>query len=476
MELKKHYLALAVVSAALTGCGGSSSSSGGSTTVASYNVDCDDTDMVCTVTGTINEDYTFTSDYTWVLDDFVFVGVGNVTEVSSDTDVAAVKAAGVTLTIEAGTDIRGTDDGVLVVTRGSSIDAEGTASSPITFSSYSDDDYDGLGEWGGVIIQGFAPEYGAGNTGVCYGTGTTCNVEGEGGDEVGLYGGNITDDNSGVLKYVRIAEAGYVAGPNNEINGLTLQGVGHGTDISYVQVHGSLDDGIEWFGGTVNVTNVVLTNNDDDDIDFDEGYQGNIQFAIIRKDPDATAPQGSNDPRGIEANSSDEDYVEDTNAAVANVLYVGGPASATEPSMRLRGALTVSVYNTASLGSVGCVRIDDADIDGQGTMAYSDVTLADVIGECGTAGTVFYVKRDADLEVGTVGAGSVAVDEYAALTSNYTPTSTTSMTAVDNGSAFAFETANYIGAVEPGTTSPWWSGWIIEGSLDGIENSTNDAE
>ena len=67
-----------------------------------------------------------------------------------------------------------------------------------------------------------------------------------------------------------------VAGPNNEVNGLTLQGVGHGTQISHVQVHGNLDDGIEWFGGTANVTHAVLTNNDDDDIDFDEGL-GNIQ-------------------------------------------------------------------------------------------------------------------------------------------------------------------------------------------------------
>ena len=82
-----------------------------------------------------------------------------------------------------------------------------------------------------------------------------------------------------------------IAGPNNEVNGLTLQGVGHGTTIEYIQVHSNLDDGIEWFGGTVNVRYAVLTNNDDDDIDFDEGYKGNIQYAIVRKDPNKVGPE-----------------------------------------------------------------------------------------------------------------------------------------------------------------------------------------
>ena len=76
------------------------------------------------------------------------------------------------------------------------------------------------------------------------------------------------------MRYVRIAEGGLVAGPDNEVNGLTLQGVGHGTTLEYIQVHNNLDDGIEWFGGTVNAKWVVLTNNDDDSLDYDEGYQG----------------------------------------------------------------------------------------------------------------------------------------------------------------------------------------------------------
>src|SRR5690606_16043614 len=174
----------------------------------------------------------------WVIDNVVRVGAGNVS-LANDADVAAAKTAGVTLTIRPGVSVRATGDAVLLVTRGSKLVADGTANAPITFSS-EDADFDGEGEWGGVVIQGFAPQYAIGTSAPCYGAGTVCNVEGEGGDEIGYYGGNDPADDSGTLRYVRIAEAGRVAGPNNEVNGLTLMGVGHGTDLEYVQVHGNL--------------------------------------------------------------------------------------------------------------------------------------------------------------------------------------------------------------------------------------------
>ncbi len=248
-----------------------------------------------------------------------------------------------------------------------------------------------------------------------------CNVLGEGGTIVGNYGGNDPTDNSGTLRFVRIAEGGLIAGPNNEINGLTLQGVGHGTTIEYIQVHGNLDDGIEWFGGTVNARYLVLTNNDDDDIDFDEGYKGNIQYAIVRKDPNKSGPTGSNDPRGIEANSSDADFVPETDAVLANILILGSAVNNSttstagqQPGMRLRGAVNVAIYNTAVRDfDTGCIRIDDADTNGD-TVAdvFSAVTLVNVLGEC-TDG--FYDKRVADSEINSI-ANSVTVDAAYALT------------------------------------------------------------
>ena len=432
------------------------------------------TATLCTVSGTIDQDYTFVASRDWLLKGVVRVGAGNV-EITSEAQAAQIKADGVTLTVRPGTDVFGDADGVLLVTRGSRLVADGSASAPITFSS-EDVGFDGEGEWGGVVIQGFAPQFGVGNTGNCHGANSYCNVDGEGGGDVAKFGGDDAADNSGIIRYVRIAEGGLVAGPNNEVNGLTLQGVGHGTKIDYVQVHNNLDDGVEWFGGTVNATHLVLTNNDDDDIDFDEGFKGNIQFAIVRKNQTKTAPTGSNDPRGIEANSSDEDYVPQTEAAIANVLILGGPVNnnaahskGEQPGMRLRGAVTAAIYNTAVNGfDTGCIRIDDADIDGSGagtTIETSPVSLTNVLGNCEDG---FYDKRAATPETNS-GAASFTVDAAFALdATNGDLGSTTDPVEVDNGSSFTFTNTDYVGAVEPGTAAAdaWWNGWIIEGSLD----------
>lgn len=429
-------------------------------------VSCDAEMTACTLTGTIDRDYTLPASVEWRLDGEVIVGSGNLA-VASQSEVDAINAAGVVLTIKPGVHVRAFDDGSLIVTRGSRLEAAGTAASPITFSSIADNDFDGLGEWGGVILQGWAPQYGQGGTGACFNDGETwCNVEGEGGTIVGRFGGNYPADNSGTIKYVRIVEGGKIAGPNNEINGLTLQGVGHGTTVEYVQVHNNLDDGVEWFGGTVNAKYLVLTGNDDDDIDFDEGYKGNIQYAIIKKS-DNSAPVGSNDPRGIEANSSDEDYTPETEATLANILVLGGAvnnsAGGEQPGMRLRGALTVSIYNTAVNGfDTGCIRIDDAVL--ATTTVASTVSLTNVLGECADS---YYDKRAADTEVNAGVAGTVTVDAAYALTDAEASVTEVTPTATDNGSGFAFDATDFVGAVAPGTDAAdaWWAGWTIEDSL-----------
>ena len=435
--------------------------------VAADFVSCNAAETQCTVTGLIDQDYTFVRGVQWILDDVVQVGEGNVV-LANDAAVQAVKDAGVTLTIRSGVDVRALDDASLLVTRGSKLMAEGTRANPITFSSL-DADFDDLGEWGGVVIQGFAPQFGGGNTGPCFGTGTVCNVEGEGGDFIGVFGGNDPADNSGVLRYVRIAEGGLIAGPNNEVNGLTLQGVGHGTQLEFIQVHNNQDDGIEWFGGTVNLRYAVLTGNDDDDLDYDEGYKGNIQYAIIKKSDNA-APQGSNDPRGIEANSSDSDYVPQTEAVIANVLLLGGAVNnatgAEQPGMRLRGSVTTSIFNSAVNGfNTGCIRIDDSDTNGDSAVdSFSVVNLTNVIGNC-TDG--FYDKRNADSESNAV-AATFSVDNALAIAEavgqlGAAPT----VTAVANGSSFQFDATNYIGAVAPGTAAneAWWADWTLPGSV-----------
>ena len=434
-------------------------------------VGCNGDNTICTLTGTIDEDYTLVAGVEWRLSGPVLVGEGN-RNIATQADVQAVRDAGVTLTIRPGVHVRGFSDGTLIVTRGSKLDAVGSPAAPITFSSL-DPDFDGLGEWGGVIIQGFAPQYGAGGTGACFGSGTVCNVQGEGGDAIGAYGGNDPADNSGRIRYLRIAEGGLVAGPNNEVNGLTLMGVGHGTLLEYIQVHNNLDDGIEWFGGTANLKYAVLTGNDDDDLDYDEGYQGNIQYALIIKNQVNPAPQGNNDPRGIEANSSDEDFVPETDAVLANITIIGGPLNnnaevevGEQPGMRLRGALTTAIYNTATSNfDTGCIRIDDADVNGDGSLIVeSNVTLVNLLNDCEDG---IYDKREADSEQNVVSL-MLTYDAAYAVIQPQALVPATNIPAKDNGSDFTFDSTDYIGAVRPGTAleDAWWFGWIIEGSLD----------
>ncbi|WP_420465357.1 hypothetical protein [Panacagrimonas sp.] len=424
---------------------------------------------ICTIEGTIDTDYTLVNSVQWILDGQVLVGGGNI-QIADNAEAQQIKDDGVTLTIQPGTDIRGLTDGVLIVTRGSKLEAAGTANAPITFSSL-DENFDGLGEWGGVIVQGFAPQFRSGNLGVCFAPGDTfCNLAGEGG--AGFFGGDDPADDSGTIRYVRIAEGGTAVGVDDEVNGLTMQGVGHATQVAYVQVHNNLDDAFEWFGGTVNARYIVATGNDDDSIDYDEGYMGNIQYAIVIM-ADRETPEGNNDPRGIEANSSDDEYVTQTNATLANVTILGAasnnnPASANgaQPGMRLRGALTTAIYNTAVNNfDTGCIRIDDADPDADGPiteLVLSDVTLVNVIGDCQDG---FYDRRDADTETNS-GAATFGVDAALALTGSPTITAPT-IVPVDNGSGFEFDATDYIGAVEPGTAAgeAWWAGWTLPGTV-----------
>jgi hypothetical protein len=427
--------------------------------------DCNDSNTVCTLSGTIDEDYTLVAGVEYRLSGVVKVGNGNV-EITSAEQMAAIQDAGVSLVIRPGVNINAFADGVLLVTRGSKLIANGSATSPITFSSI-DPDFNGMGEWGGVVIQGFAPQYGQGGTGACFAEGETwCNVMGEGGDFVKQYGGNLPADNSGVIRYVRIAEGGLIAGPNNEINGLTLQGVGHGTLIDYVQVHGNQDDGIEWFGGTANVKHALLTNNDDDDIDFDEGYQGNIQYALIIKNqtPGAT-PVGSNDPRGIELNSSDKDYTPETAGVIANVTIVGGDAanSAEQFGMRLRGSVTAAIHNSAVADyDVTCIRIDDSDHDSNDTTAKIDtpITLNNFL--CDTVGATF--NKEDPIDSSTVFEETIVFDSHYAITNVSANVGETVIEAFDNGSGFVFDSTDFIGAVKAGET-PWYAEWAIPSSV-----------
>lgn len=199
---------------------------------------------------------------------------------------------GATLTIDPGTIIKGrpgtgTLASALVIARGAKINACGTADKPIVFTSTLDNIK--IGEktgsnltqtdnekWGGLIILGNAPVSAKDGD-------TEGQIEGIPADETyGKYGGDDENDNSGKLCYVSIRHGGAVIGEGNEINGLSLGGVGAGTEINHIEIVANLDDGIEFFGGTVNVSNVIITYQDDDGLDIDQNYAGTISnFYVI---------------------------------------------------------------------------------------------------------------------------------------------------------------------------------------------------
>ncbi|MFL2620155.1 MAG: hypothetical protein ACJ0O0_03075 [Flavobacteriaceae bacterium] len=206
--------------------------------------------------------------------------------------------AGATLNIEAGTVIKGSAGqgslaSALVVARGGMINAVGTADAPIIMTSVSDDlsTMDDLGPedqglWGGLLVLGYAP---------CSFSGDVSELQIEGipaDDTFGLYGGNDASDNSGTISYVSIRHGGAVIGADNEINGLTLGGVGNGTTINNVEVIANSDDGIEFFGGTVDVSNALVWACGDDLLDIDQAYSGTISNSIVLA--------GSNSDHGME--------------------------------------------------------------------------------------------------------------------------------------------------------------------------------
>ncbi len=216
---------------------------------------------------------------------------------------------GVTLTIEAGTVIKGqagsgANATALVVARGGKLMAEGTATSPIIFTSVADEiksgeiaspnlepNFDGL--WGGLIVLGKAKASLKGDV-------TEANIEGIPPTELnGFYGGSDDADNSGVIKYVSVRHGGANIGEGNEINGITFGGVGSGTMVDHVEVVANQDDGIEWFGGSVSVSNAVVWNAGDDAVDTDQAWSGTLDnFAVVCGDAtdhalEIDGPEGS---------------------------------------------------------------------------------------------------------------------------------------------------------------------------------------
>lgn len=222
-------------------------------------------------------------------------------------------ANGAELTIEPGTIIKGDKQtkAALIAERGGKLIAQGTATSPIVFTSEEAKGNRRPGDWGGIILCGKA-ETNEGEKQI------------EGGPRT-KFGGNDDADNSGVLKYVRIEFAGYPFQTDQEINGLTLGAVGSGTTIDHVQVSYSNDDSYEWFGGTVNCDHIIAYKGWDDDFDTDNGFSGRVQFGLSVRDSKIADKSQSN---GFESdnNANGSNSEPHTSAVFSNITFIGPKA------------------------------------------------------------------------------------------------------------------------------------------------------
>jgi hypothetical protein len=269
---------------------------------------------IITLRGEITKSMTLTPANRYVLEGGVFV------------------RAGATLKIKAGTQIFAGPRSFLVVDRGAKIMAKGRSNKPIIFTSAQDAGNRRRGDWGGIIINGFAPINNGDSRGEADGEGNT-----------GKYGGNNPDDSSGMLRYCRIEFAGFPLSPTNELNGLALQGVGRKTEIDYLQITESGDDAIEFFGGTVNVKHLLLYGSMDDAFDWTGGWQGKAQFVLVQQDGSIESNNG------IEAdnNSENNDLTPRSNPTIHNITLVGDSSTKTASSigMLLRVGTGATIRN-----------------------------------------------------------------------------------------------------------------------------------
>jgi hypothetical protein len=410
-----------------------------------------------TLTGAITSSVTLTKDKTWTLDGFVYV-----------TNNA-------TLTIQPGTKIvsRRANAGVLVITRGAKIDAKGTAAEPIVFTSAEAAPIPG--DLGGVIIGGNA-------------TGNNNHLQMEGVTDAtyNKFGGTNDDDNSGFLQYVRIEYGGKTANPNDEVNGLSMYGVGRGTTVDHIEVIRGLDDGYEFFGGSFDAKYLIAYNCGDDDFDFDDGYHGNLQYLVSIKDPAFTDTKASGDFSNnlewdnVSASSKGYNTTPTTHARISNMTCIGnnntGLTTAYGYGARFRRGAQFEIVNSVFLGSqLAAFSIESAE-SAAAYVSGESVFKNNVIQSTATSpfnigsdvGGTFSATQMETLATGLVkpatGAAADLTDAFNTANPNLMPKAGTALL---TGAAFSgnFTAANkfdtnvtFRGAF--GTTN-WASGWAV---------------
>lgn len=369
------------------------------------------------------------------------------------------------LIIEPGVTVRGRPGSALIVTRDGTISARGTAERPIVFTSAQPVGQRKAGDWGGLVLLGNAPlNRGQGQ------------IEGiESSDSRGSFGGSDALSNCGVLEYVRVEFAGFEIGANNELNGLTLGGCGASTIVRHVQSHRGKDDGIEVFGGTVDLRRVVVTGAADDAFDWDWGWTGRVQFLVVQQYPDVgdNGFEGDNEGKHFDAEprSSPRFY---------NVTMVGSRnREAGQRAMIIRegsgGVFRNFVITGFPLEAIDLRDEPVAALIDSGALAFGNMILHDIgaggstffateTGESDDDGgfeeLLYFARSGADIHLGV----DPLLDERAFDIDDPWMTPPLASPAVNgeaprSGDEFWDEAADYLGAFRPGERTNWMSGW-----------------
>jgi len=394
------------------------------------------------VNGEIAADTTWTADHIYVLKTHIFVRSG-------------------TLTIKAGTLVLGDNGSSLVITNGAKIDVQGTAAAPVVMTSSQDAGSRLPGDWGGLVMLGRAPI----NV-----TGGTSQIEGfPAGTSGTSFGGTDAAHDCGKVNYLRVEFAGFELAPNNELNALTVGACGSATVIDHVQTHLGSDDGVEVFGGTVNLKHILVSQAQDDGLDWDFGWVGKAQFVIVQQSP------FSNEGFEADNNVNANDATPRSAPTIYNATLVGsdrapGGANQKQMGMHLRRGTAGKMYNVI----VASFADYPVDVDGTSTAAQTPANLfiknsiffdngnqttwADPTDNDGAFDEGAYFKADT---------GNLQVDPRisSALTlasPNFhpgagSPALTATNAATPPGDGFFDATARYIGAV--GGSDDWTIGW-----------------
>ncbi len=370
---------------------------------------------------------------------------------------------GATLNIAAGTRVIGESGsvGTLIVRRGGRLNAIGTRTAPIVFTSDQPVGSRARGDWGGLILNGRAPVNIEGGEGV-------------GEADTGVYGGNQPNDNSGSLRYVRVEFAGVEFSPDNELNGIAFQGVGRGGSYEFIQVHMNRDDALEWFGGTADIKYAVTSNAADDSFDWTFGWSGRAQFVAVTL-------RGDDGDNGIEADNNEfnNNLLPRSNPQIYNITLCGDPdrneggESPRAANLRRGTAFTIRNFlitgfktvgfqiettNTATTSQVdnGTSQMGAGVAWGMPTNMHASVTTYMTSGRFPN---ITAAATTTDAQVGLSAAGCSNHDNP-----NFQPSGVATLAGgqvapIQPPNDGFFEAVTFIGAVPPAPADNWMTGW-----------------